>query len=212
MPAVRKIKSRQPKPRSSYRRKGDPWTQAELKRLGKTVDSALARRRRRTIKETVAEREARRLALPTGPRRWTAREIRMLGASPIRSWDADSDVILPDREIARRTGWSWQGVANRRLRLGIHYYAASTQPWTSAEDELLGTASDKVLAKRLNRSPDTVLSRRLKLRIASGNPDYQRWTESEDRVLRQCSRAEAAHRLGRSLSSVQHRRHRLGLK
>src|SRR5438128_3268461 len=79
MPAVRKIKSRQPKPRSSYRRKGDPWTQAELKRLGKTVDSALARRRRRTIKETVAEREARRLALPTGPRRWTAREIRMLG-------------------------------------------------------------------------------------------------------------------------------------
>src|SRR6266496_6083633 len=79
MRAVRKMKRRQPIARARYGRKGEPWTVSEIKRLGKTVDSALARRRRRTIKETVAERQGRRLALPTGPRPWTAREIRMLG-------------------------------------------------------------------------------------------------------------------------------------
>lgn len=61
------------------RRWGAPWTSAELKRLGKTPDSALARRWGRTIKEIAAERERRRIKLPTGPRRWIAREIMMLG-------------------------------------------------------------------------------------------------------------------------------------
>src|ERR1019366_2977319 len=58
---------------------GAPWTVAELRQLGKVPDSVLARRRGRTIKEVVAERIARRIGLATGPRRWTARELRFLG-------------------------------------------------------------------------------------------------------------------------------------
>jgi len=69
------------------RRWGAPWKLAELKRLGRAPDSVLARRMGRTIKEVVAMRESRRLGLVTGPRRWTAREIRLLGS-------------MPDREVA----------------------------------------------------------------------------------------------------------------
>ena len=50
-------------------RRGAPWTVRELRLLGKVPDSALARRTGRTIKETVAMREGRRIALPTAPRR-----------------------------------------------------------------------------------------------------------------------------------------------
>jgi hypothetical protein len=46
------------------RRWGATWTLAELKCLGKTPDSVLARRTSRTIKEVVAERERRRIRLP----------------------------------------------------------------------------------------------------------------------------------------------------
>ena len=62
-----------------YFRREAPWTIAEIKRFGKTPDSVLARRYGRTIKAVVAEREARGIHLPTGPRRWTAREIKLLG-------------------------------------------------------------------------------------------------------------------------------------
>jgi|SRR5690242_8996275 len=50
-------------------RRTKPWTIAELKQLGKTPDSILARRLVRTIKEVVAERERRRIGLPTAPHR-----------------------------------------------------------------------------------------------------------------------------------------------
>src|SRR6266404_4524935 len=94
MPITRPVKKRPPR-RSRFRRKAEPWTRRELARLGKTADSKLARRNRRTIQETVAEREARRIALPTAPRRWTAKEIRMLGH-------------FSDLEVARRLRRSHQ--------------------------------------------------------------------------------------------------------
>jgi len=59
-------------PTSKKTRRGAPWTQAEIKQLGRTPDAALARRTRRTIEEVTAMREHRRLRLPTAPRRWTA--------------------------------------------------------------------------------------------------------------------------------------------
>ena len=55
------------------------WTMGELKLLGKVPDSVLARRIGRTIKEIVEERQRRRIKLVTPPRRWTARETKMLG-------------------------------------------------------------------------------------------------------------------------------------
>ncbi len=79
MPATKIIK----------RRRGVPWTLAELKQLGKTPDAVLARRARRTIKEVAAMREGRRIGLPTPPRRWSAREIKLLGT-------------LPDPQLAQR--------------------------------------------------------------------------------------------------------------
>src|SRR5712672_2207705 len=91
--------------RSRYVRRGAPWSQAELKRLGKTPDSVLARRAKRTIKEIVAERTARRIALPTAARPWTAREINLLGR-------------LNDVELSRRLRRSPEAV--RRQRLSLH--------------------------------------------------------------------------------------------
>jgi hypothetical protein len=60
-------------------RRGAPWTARELRLLGKVPDSKLARRTGRTIKEIVAERVARRIRVPAGPRRWTASETKLLG-------------------------------------------------------------------------------------------------------------------------------------
>jgi hypothetical protein len=65
------------------------WALAELKQLGRTPDSVLARRSGRTIQEVVAMRESRGLGLVTGPRPWAAREIKLLGT-------------MPDHELGRR--------------------------------------------------------------------------------------------------------------
>ncbi len=66
--------------------RGDRWTARELKLLGKLPDSVLARRTGRTIKEIVAEREARRIRVPAGSRRWTANEIKLLENSATLNW------------------------------------------------------------------------------------------------------------------------------
>ena len=65
--------------RALKKRHQAPWRIAEIKQLGKKPDSVLAKRWGRTIQEVVAERERLRVKLATGPRRWTAREIRLLG-------------------------------------------------------------------------------------------------------------------------------------
>src|ERR1035441_8305539 len=67
-----------------------PWMLAELKQLGRTPDSLLARRSRRTIHEVVAMRESRGIGLVTGPRPWTAREIKLLGTMPDHELDRKS--------------------------------------------------------------------------------------------------------------------------
>jgi hypothetical protein len=88
--------------KAKFRRGGVPWKLAELKQLGKTPDSVLARLRQRTIKEVVARRESQRVKLITPPRRWTAREIRLLGT-------------MSDREISRRLRRSYESVRWQRL-------------------------------------------------------------------------------------------------
>ena len=115
------------------RRWGAPWTLAELKLLGKKTDSVLARRTGRTIKEVVAERERRRINLETEPRRWTAREIKLLGRleikSPvsIRPFTPAEDKSLGtaiDRVIGRRLGRYPATVAQRRRGLGVPAWGA----------------------------------------------------------------------------------------
>src|SRR5437867_3679332 len=123
-----------------YVRKGEPWKIGELKRLGKTADSRLARRAKRTITETVAEREARRIALPTGPRRWTAREIRLLGT-------------LSDAELGRRLRRPRENVRSQRRTLSIPAFKPrKIKRWKPFEIRWLGTAPDQEIARRLDRT------------------------------------------------------------
>jgi hypothetical protein len=78
-----------------------PWTLAEMKQLGRTPDSVLARRSGRTIHEVVAMRESRGLGLVTGPRPWAAREIKLLGTMPAKFSLLTLIRLRPPR-IARR--------------------------------------------------------------------------------------------------------------
>jgi len=101
------------KSKAKFRHRGTPWKLAELKQLGKTPDSVLARRFKRTIKEVVAMRDSRRVDLATSPRRWTAREIRLLGT-------------MPDLETARQLRRSCGAV--RHQRMGAYQFLLGS-PW-----------------------------------------------------------------------------------
>ena len=87
-------------------RRGTLWRLAEIKRFGKTPDSALARRSGRTIREVVAERERRRVRLRLPGRGWTAREIKLLGT-------------MCDAELARRLRRGALAVNRLRRTLNI---------------------------------------------------------------------------------------------
>src|SRR5690348_2974949 len=99
------------------------------------LDSVLARRLRRTIKEVVEQREARRIGLPTGVRRWSASEIKLLGK-------------MPDTELARRSRRPLWAVRQQRDRLKI--LAFTPRPrfrfWKPSEINQLGTVPDAQLA------------------------------------------------------------------
>ncbi len=135
-------------------RTGTLWKVGELKQLGQAPDSVLARRSQRTIKDVVAMRESRRVALITPPRRWTAREIRLLGT-------------MSDLETARRLRRSAGAVRNHRLLLKIPVFKsrALTRAWTRAEFRLLGTAIDREIARRLGCPVHVVRARRRPLQI-----------------------------------------------
>ena len=124
---------------------GALWTLGELKQLGRTPDSVLARRTGRTIKEVVAMRDSRRIALVSASRRWTAREIGMLGR-------------FNDAELGRRLRRAHHDVWRQRRALHIPLFkprpkwrawARGPRHWTAKEDKRLGTVPDKVLATQL---------------------------------------------------------------
>ena len=84
---------------------------------------------RRTIKETVAEREQRRIKLPTGPRRWTAREIKMFGR-------------FNDCEVARRLRRTPDQVRKQRIHSGVPpLQPLHIKEWKRADEKLLGISS-----------------------------------------------------------------------
>ncbi len=203
-------------------RRKAPWTTAELKQLGRTPDSVLARRFRRTIREVLAKREARRIGLPIRRRTWTPAEIRLLGT-------------MPDQELAERLRRSYHLVWYQRKMLGIPpfqssptrrqngrkrklktasaYFGKKTRPWTAAEEKLLGTMADADLAWKLKRPSPEVFFRRHILKI----PSFQKrasarsWTPREIKLLGRFTDAEVARRLGCSPFTVQHRRVKLGI-
>src|SRR6266404_2118397 len=156
-------------------RRGSAWTAAERKLLGKLPDSVLARQSRRTIKEVRAERERRRIGLPTPPNRWTAREIRLLGR-------------FNDAELARRLHRPHHEVRKVRISFKIPPFkaAAKTRPWTVAEIKLLGTLPDAELARRFGRTELAVANQRFKLVIPKSDPKirpHRPWITPEIELL-----------------------------
>jgi len=160
-----------------FPRQGARWTLAELKQLGRTPDSVLARREGRPIREAVAMRVSRRVALPTPGRRWTARESRLLGTKP-------------DAEVARRLRHPDAAVRLQRLALKIPAFKFQSlyKSWTSAEIRLVGTAADPEIARRLGCALHVVQACR-----------YSRWPPSE-----QCGKFPRTIRLSANKSTARH--------
>src|SRR2546428_5512583 len=98
-----------------YSRKGAPWRLKELRQLGKVPDSVVARRTGRTIKEVVAERNARRVRTDFFFKQKTAYEIKLLGK-------------LNDYELARRFRRARYEVRWQRVALKIPPFVPR-RPW-----------------------------------------------------------------------------------
>src|SRR5439155_25068183 len=121
---------------------------------GKTADSRVARNRRRTIKEVVAMREHLRIALETGPRPWTMREIKLLGK-------------MNDHELSRRLRRPKHRVRRQRQVLKIPPLKprAKWRYWKPSETKLLGTMPDAELARQLDRTFYSIQVERLRCGI-----------------------------------------------
>lgn len=181
-------------------RRGAPWTIAELNQLGKTPDSVLAKRFTRTIREIVEEREARGMGLPVGLRRWTAREIKLLGT-------------MNDAELGRRLRRSKEQVRRQRWSFKIPPFQPPQlgKPWKPREIKLLGTLRDKDLARRLKRSKCSVEIMRIRLGIPVFARTNRLYAPAEDAVIRKYSVAEAARRIGRGKYCILARRRAIGV-
>jgi len=80
--------------------------------------------------------------------------------------------------------------------------------WTDEENELLGTASDRVIAERIGVSRYAVAEQRRRLGI-SRRPEP--WTPDQIAVLGTASDREVGRRIGRSESAVHRKRESLGI-
>jgi DNA-binding CsgD family transcriptional regulator len=86
------------------------------------------------------------------------------------------------------------------------------QPWTTAEDKLLGTMTDRDLAQRLGRPQQVIRERRRQLAIATFYPAGRRpWTQAEEELLGTMSDQQLARRLKRTPESVKTRRAAKGI-
>ena len=105
---------------------------------------------------TPEQAERRRLwrELNVAPR-WTAAHLALLGD-------------LPDDEVARRTGRSWNAVRQKREALGIPNPVPVCRRWTAEEDALVRSLPCEEAARRTGRSLGAVSQRRLALGIARG--------------------------------------------
>src|SRR5260221_7674062 len=131
-------------------------------------------------------------------RAWIDEELGLLGE-------------IPDRELAQRFGRTLQAIVVKRYVLGIprHIGAEENQPWTAAEDRLLGTKLDSVLAKELGRGVAAIRKRRKRKRIPHFR--YRPWTPAEEALLGQRKDKQLALELCRPLTAIKRRRQQLGI-
>lgn len=116
-------------------------------------------RRRRTAVELNLGRTLRP-GYHLGPP-WTPRQLKMLGR-------------LPDDEVARRTGRSWNAVRQKREALGIANPAPLCRQWTAAEDALVRALTREEAARRTGRSLGAISQRRVALGLPPGRPGRPR--------------------------------------
>jgi hypothetical protein len=107
-----------------------PWAPEENALLGTIPDKRLARRLKRSY-DAVAARRLRQGIPSCNPKRklWRPEDDQILGTRP------DGQIAL----LLRRTVLS---IRNRRRKLGVRAKRARFfEPWTIAEDRLLGTST-----------------------------------------------------------------------
>ncbi len=97
---------------------------------------------------------ARNLVLGYHGPRWTPQDIALLG-------------VLPDEEVARRTGRTVGAVQQKRHELGIPNPDRNRNRWTAEEVALLGALPDEEVARRVGRSLLAVIQKRIKVGIAN---------------------------------------------
>src|SRR2546422_124125 len=128
------------------------WTKAEDKFLGTMSNSAVARHLKRS--QCSVEKRRERLGIPSILRiiDWKPSQVKLWGR-------------LTDEEAARRLGCGVPSVARARVKRPTPplHPKARRNPWTAAEDRLLGTLSDREVGQRVNRSAKTVHKRRRRL-------------------------------------------------
>jgi hypothetical protein len=98
-------------------------------------------------------------------------------------WQPEEDQLLgmmPDAEVAKKTGRKTNAVIKRRLRLCILNRAPARHVWTPGEVALLGTMSDRQLAEQIGCSKYVVTFKRRTLKIPtyhSPKPSCLSWTQ-----------------------------------
>ena len=184
--------------KASRKRKGCPWSVAEVRQLGRVLDSVLAQRTGRTIKEVEAEREARGIGLSLGRRPWMAREISVLGMMTDR--DAGQDVRR-SRSAARRQ--------RKLLNIPAFKPRAKFDYWSRGELRLLGTMPDKELVPKLKRTVSSIKHKRWRKDIPDFDPPFRKWTAAEGKLLGTAPDEEIARRINRKPTAVETRRKKL---
>lgn len=85
------------------------------------------------------------------------------------------------------------------------------EPWTDADEAMLGTASDRLVAQKMGRTHKAVETHRLALGIPPHTPVRRTWTKRELALLGKMPDAEVARRLKISRRCVLRTRRRFGI-
>ena len=111
-------------------------------------------------------RESRGIGLVTGPRRWTAQELRLLGT-------------LSDHEVGRRLRRAVWAVYKQRTALKIPPFRprGKWRPWKASELVLLTKLPAAEAARRLKRSVKSI--RRQRCRLGMRQFESRRWSKAE---------------------------------
>jgi hypothetical protein len=207
------------------------WTAAENRLLGTMPDAELARRLKRGVTGVTQQRlklgisfhlsdaELVRLLGHQGRRVGSYfKQARRLHASNCwQEWEDELLGKMSDRDVAGKTGRTYESVQARRYRLGIQCFPplrrSKIRPWTDREIKLLGTMNDVRLARRLRRKKHQVLFQRLALKIPPFKPrsPTRSWKPAEIRLLGRFKDSEVARRLGCPQYTVRVKRVKLGI-